>query len=410
MRRDDVLFYKNGDFRQLLESMKTGLRDEIDHLSHDKILQVSEEDLYEYLVNIYTLEAPILHDENKYAHPAQDTQIDVSGRFDYITDGDGHHYVKGTSVTIAVPFEGDGQLFDFNPSVIFGSAIRGEIAGNEILLTYRDVQLTPDTIKKENERDIQMIKQRLADITNMINQHNTFIKTQTRGFISERKNKVLRDQNTVASLGIPIKRREDAPATYVTPSIRRKPKIEQPKVKGGAFKPEPVLEMVEYENILTIIYNMARVMESSPKAFVGMEEEDLRMHFLVQLNGQYEGQATGETFNYEGKTDILIRYEGRNVFIAECKFWDGEKSLSDTIDQLLSYTSWRDTKTAIILFNKNKNFTAVLSKIPEVVKAHGFFKRDIGKQSETSFRYIFHQKDDINRELILTVMAFDVPK
>jgi hypothetical protein len=28
-------------------------------------------------------------------------------------------------------------------------------------------------------------------------------------------------------------------------------------------------------------------------------------HFLVQLNGQYEGQATGETFNFEGKTDMI---------------------------------------------------------------------------------------------------------
>jgi hypothetical protein len=40
-----------------------------------------------------------------------------------------------------------------------------------------------------------------------------------------------------------------------------------------------------------------------------MREEDLRQHFLVQLNGQYEGQATGETFNFQGKTDILIRAE-----------------------------------------------------------------------------------------------------
>ena len=27
-----------------------------------------------------------------------------------------------------------------------------------------------------------------------------------------------------------------------------------------------------------------------------MKEEDLRQHFLVQLNGQYDGEATGETF------------------------------------------------------------------------------------------------------------------
>jgi hypothetical protein len=33
----------------------------------------------------------------------------------------------------------------------------------------------------------------------------------------------------------------------------------------------------------------------------------------VQLNGQYHGEATGETFNHTGQTDILIRYGMCNV-------------------------------------------------------------------------------------------------
>jgi hypothetical protein len=41
--------------------------------------------------------------------------------------------------------------------------------------------------------------------------------------------------------------------------------------------------------------------------FAGMGEETLRAHFLVQLNGVYEGHATEETFNFEGNMDILIR-------------------------------------------------------------------------------------------------------
>ena len=154
---------------------------------------------------------------------------------------------------------------------------------------------------------------------------------------------------------------------------------------------------------------MALVMERSPSAFINMKEEDLRMQFLVPLNGHYEGQATGETFNFEGKTDILIRHEGKNVFIAECKFWTGEKGLTETIDQLLKYVSWRDTKAAIILFNKNKDVSAVLSKIPEVAQDHKCFKRSLGKSSETCFKYIFHQPDDVNREMYLTVMVFNIP-
>lgn len=96
----------------------------------------------------------------------------------------------------------------------------------------------------------------------------------------------------------------------------------------------------------------------------------MRFLFLVPLNGHYEGAATGETFNYDGETDILIRVDGRNIFIAECKFWNGPKKLIDTINQLLGYMAWRDTKTAIILFNKNKSFSEVLEKIAATAAQH----------------------------------------
>lgn len=155
---------------------------------------------------------------------------------------------------------------------------------------------------------------------------------------------------------------------------------------------------------------MAQVMERSPSAFSTMDEESLRSHFLVQLNGHYEGQATGETFSYEGKTDILIRSDGKNIFIAECKFWDGPKKLTKTINQLLGYSSWRDTKVAVIVFNRNKDFTNVLEVIKSTANEHPNCKRELDSHSETFFRFTFSHRDDANRELTLTIVAFDVPK
>jgi hypothetical protein len=129
----------------------------------------------------------------------------------------------------------------------------------------------------------------------------------------------------------------------------------------------------------------------------------------VALNGQYEGKATGETFNSEGKTDILIRVEGRNIFIAECKFWTGSDGLLKAIDQLLGYASWRDTKTAIIVFNRNKNLSAVLEKIPDTISSHSNFKQRLDYQNETGFRFVLRQKNDPSRDITLSVLVFDVP-
>ena len=150
-------------------------------------------------------------------------------------------------------------------------------------------------------------------------------------------------------------------------------------------------------------------MERSPRAFKDIGEEDLRQHFLVQLNAQYEGQATGETFNYSGKTDILIRTEDKNLFIAESKFWTGPSGLNDALNQLLGYTSWRDTKTALLVFHRDQNMSSVLERIPGVVKKHSNYKRDYAYNSETGFRYTFGHRDDPNRELTLTVLVFDIP-
>ena len=106
----------------------------------------------------------------------------------------------------------------------------------------------------------------------------------------------------------------------------------------------------------------------------------------------------------------MIRSEGKNIFIAECKYWDGPQKLVETLDQLLGYSCWRDTKVAVIIFNRRKNFSRVLEAISETVKVHLNCKRDLGKQGETNFRYVFGNPSDANRELFLTVLAFDVPE
>ena len=142
----------------------------------------------------------------------------------------------------------------------------------------------------------------------------------------------------VSALGIPIKRRPDSAVTNAVPVVRKKRPVELPLSPKEGFRPEPELPDTEYDYILNVIDNMSQNIERSPSTFVHMKEEQIRDLILVNLNGHYEGDATGETFNVNGKTDILIRANGRNVFIAECKFWAGPSvgTQSDRSDSWLS--------------------------------------------------------------------------
>ena len=85
------------------------------------------------------------------------------------------------------------------------------------------------------------------------------------------------------------------------------------------------------------------------------------------------------------------------------------KKYSETIDQLLSYLSWRDTKAAVVVFNRNKDFTNVIEEIKRVTAKHPNCKAYMRQSSETSWQYRFAHRDDANREIIMTVLTFDVP-
>jgi hypothetical protein len=238
---------------------------------------------------------------------------------------------------------------------------------------------------------------------------NEDIKLLARSQIETRKDKLSKDIALIKEIGYPIKKYDGVEETYAVPLKRKVVTIEKPIPKTESDIPDPKLKLDDYGEILRIISNMALVIERNPKAFRNLDEEDIRTFILMFLNGQYEGNATGETFNFDGKTDILIREGGRNIFIAECKFWHEQRGLTATIDQLLGYTSWRDTKTAIILFNRNRNLSDVIIKIFETTISHPNFKQQLEKINETTFQFIFAQKNDANRSILLTILIFDMP-
>jgi len=202
--------------------------------------------------------------------------------------------------------------------------------------------------------------------------------------------------------------RPDAPLTFVPEGVKKK-SVPLPLASAAPYRPEPALSDEQFEDILRTIRAMGRSMERTPGAYSSLGEEDLRSVFLTSLNAQFEGGATGETFNVTGKTDILIRQGDRNLFTGECKIWDGPKSLRDAIDQVLAYLAWRDTRAAVILFVRRKDFGPVVEKIPATVKEHTQFRRELGQKDATEWHYGFAQPEDATREVTLAVIAFHLP-
>jgi hypothetical protein len=357
--------------------------------------------LIEDIVDKYKLEVPILLRDDVHLDPPREITLTIQdyGRTIHPT---------GTLLTLHVPFTGDAGMFWVQPSTYDSGPPRGMLNGQELILRMRGTNLEPTAVEKHFNSTLDDFERYLNWQRTSADQFLTELTQRARQTIEARKARLLADRNMVASLPFKIKARGGFSPTYVAP-LKRKQIMVQQAPASGPFKPEPVLAETDYQHILKVFEGMTQTMERNPSTFTKLDEEALRDMYLVPLNGHFEGAATGETFNAEGKTDILIRVEDRNIFIGECKIWRGPKYLIEAIDQLLSYLTWRDTKAAIIIFNRNKGLSAVLKSVQETLVGHQHIKKGPTAESESRFRCIFVNPSDANREVVVTTLVFDIP-
>ena len=105
---------------------------------------------------------------------------------------------------------------------------------------------------------------------------------------------------------------------------------------------------------------------------------------------------------------FLVPFDNKATFVAECKLWKGQKYIDKGIDQLLGYLTWRDAKTALVIFNKdNANFSDIQSKVEAIFTERSDYVRTI-KQRDGEWRFVMTKPDDNGRQVEIHVMLFDV--
>ena len=187
---------------------------------------------------------------------------------------------------------------------------------------------------------------------------------------------------------------------------------------GGVYDPVfidetiPLLGEAAYFKILDYILQIGGNLEKLPRATSHLNEEGLRDYLLPFLNAVSKGHsAAGEAFNKRGRTDILIQdIAGNNVFIAECKIWNGSAKLKEALDQLLErYVNWRDEKVALIVFTKHAaDFSEVIRKAARTVSEHPNCLQLVGERGLTSISYLFRRSDDPQKKIKLELVLFNL--
>ena len=402
----------------LSDSLRTNqgrIQEHVDSIPKDQFLNSPYDDVIEYTVSQNTITPIIIYEDRITASEPSECKVDVSGdprRF--IRDTSQPFYISGHEISIEIPFSADQNLLRAKTSTWSSVFPVGEIRQDrdgtgKIVMTFRQPHdADPTQIKTNLDSNLKVIKEYVGWSKSQVDTYNLSLRELVKRAVDFRKDK-LKKQNSIADiLGIPLKPKGGAPSFDPIKVNKKITKPLPPPPKEG-YKAEPGITDSDYDNILKLIRHSGISFEKTPKTFFVHDEEELRDIILSQLNAVYEGDAKGETFNKSGKTDILISDDGRSAFIAECKIWHGQKTLSEAIDQLLSYLTWRDCKTALVLFNKNnKNFTQILASVDGTISSHPNYISKIEQKDASEWLYKMRAKDDESRVVKMSVMLFNL--
>lgn len=409
-RGNEFHAFSDYDGFSVIESQKQRIASAINSQPDNYILNVNKEEYIQHLVSEFTI-TPVEIDRDQLSASTYEAQIPAEYHPSSYYVHSGKSYPKDV-IKYHLPFTGDPELLKVRASTYTLSPPRITIEDGCICFEIINFNLSPERIKQEADSIVNSIESQNQHLTRDLNAFNAQIEGLATQAFDSRKQQLLKKNDLMSSLGVPIRKASSTPTTFSVPAKRTKiiPSKPKPVVAEKGYKPEPTLDESIYKQILSIIHDVGKQFERLPSTYAGKEEEHLRDHMLLILEPNFEGSATGETFNKSGKTDILLRHEGKNVFIAELKFWRGQKAYLDTISQLLGYLTWRDSKAAVVVFVKNKEFSPVLDAARKATAEHPNYLGFVSEQDEGWYHYRFHINDDRNREVRLSVMLFHLPE
>lgn len=396
------------DLYAVLEGRLQQVKQEVFSAGSDYLLNTNETQYVEYLASRYRIE-PVAIDFEGVSVSTREEMVPAErfpNAFEFNIER-GRRYPKQV-ITYHLPFSGNAELLRCKPSSRILWTMEVRLEQGAVCFDVVNWRGETDSIKREADQIIGSIRQQAGNVASEVAGFNNRLAGEAPRIVQARKAELLKQANLLGALGVPIKKVDQVPSTFAVPVAKKSLVITKPAASVGPFKPEPTLNPELYQDILGIISDAGVEMERHPSIYSDKDEETLRDHFLMVLSPHFQS-ATGETFNKKGKTDILIRHEKANVFVAECKFWSGIKAFHKTIDQLLGYLTWRDSKAAVVSFVRNKELTPVLEAIEKETPSHACFVKSQGKKRDGWFMFEFHLPGDSGRSVQLAVLVFHFP-
>jgi len=373
------------------------------------LLNVNDEEYIQHIVDKYTLDTVSVDPDSLQIDETD--EIVTQGEDDIFGEPMESRHVR---YVCEIGYSGEQKTFELKSTSGLMWNIEVTFTSDSLMTFAVDDYMNNNAqVKVDIEREKTNLVQKVSELNGGIQGFNSQLRSTVTTTLANRKAEIEKYNSSLIDLGIPIKKKEQVPQTFAIPIENRQPRvtvenIEQSKSAPKAAKPtlpDPTLADSIYQEIITTTHDVGKVMERLPKLYTDRDENSMRDLFLLYLEPRFTS-AGGETFNGAGKTDILIRYKNSNVFIAEFKYWEGKKLFTDAVSQLFGYITWRDSKAALIVFNRNKDHSAVVQEINTIMKSHDCFVEQKETIEDTWLNYVLHFPDDTSKIIRLAVQVF----
>lgn len=390
--------------------VKEQVEKEIKSLSGDYIMGVNEDSFINMMTEKYEVHFEVYYGTERLELEGQNEEMDVAS---YDTWG----HVKYRVYTkyyfcLKYKFTGNIDVLKIEPRCYQNSTKYNptpiEVFGDELRIRFVAYEMDKQKIQKligETKANAFCNLEGNGGVIWQMNQFNEKLPQRIRKIFDQVKAQRIKERQVLLDLGV-VSSPNASIEVPVIKKIATIPSMTETKEINYNLKQEVCRLILQH------IYSLYKGYEKQPSTYMGKHEENLRDLVLPSLNAAFVGMNTsGETFNRSGKTDIITKApDNSNVFIAECKIWRGEKQLSEAIDQLLSYVTWRDTQTALIVFVKNSEIIEIVEKAKNVLRQHNCYLSKGKDNGESCFSYTFHTMEDEKCKIALELMIFHFPE
>ena len=408
--------FKGQETRVYFENKKEQLKKKIESMTDVEITGTDSAEWKEYYYSHFAVQPIVLY-EDAITQNLTETKVKQYNPFAGQYGEPKYYEVDGVAITYLIPFDGDPELLELRPSTFIMNKFPceriskpyGEECGTitfRFEFVRRELEQHKDDMNEFVAKSIEQAFSSYRTMTGYLNADVNSFNGSLASVIERSLNKRMERASSLSmisqKLEIPLTKSKNAPNVLPVP-LRRVKKELPNKPARKVTTPEYAIPESEYTNINNIIYMCGSAIEATAKSYITNGEEEFRDIFLATLNTHYD-DVTGETFRKIGKTDIRILFENKAAFIGECKIWRGERAFSDAVHQLMSYSTWKDSKVSLLIFNKeNQNFQGIVSKIDNWIRDNS---KSFSKPKYNSWQCKYY-REDTGVEVDLYVVVFD---